>query len=1161
MRRCFVLSLLLQFTVVTLAWCQTPAATDSTPAVESAPKSSGLTAALQLIESATDMEATAKTAAVEFYRQAQSAQEAARAFQEKAAAFTKQTDAIPQQLQAAKDFLNAPLPEPTVDAAQMSLNELDNTVLQKQSAVEAARQELNSRSSSIDARANRMLKIQEATTNASTRLAEVESQLAAAPPEKEDARVTAARNAMLQQRREALQGEMESLKQENLLLTSSSELLPLERDVAKKKLDATAAELERWREAAQRRRESEVDRDIRLANTFAQNAPDPLRRLADANVKSANARRETEDKLRNASRKQNDLQEILNKVESQFKRAQSEAGSKTAVTRLLGDSLRSRRQELKQYEEELLTSRELEDRAAEVRVQRFLYGESLADLEDIDDAVATQREILALPPELEPVLRKQLEFRKSLLTGLATDTDALFKTLVRLESTQSALKTQASRYATFIDERVLWIRSTAPFRLQEFQQVGLSFDRILDPAEWQDLPSRSLAAFKARPLVPLLIALVFVPLIFIRARVLGVITSLGSQAESGTCREFDLTLRASLLTISLAIVWPSILVLLSYWLGSFDASGSDVIMPLSAGLRAMGITLMPINLWWYAARPQGLMISHFGVSPRVAEIIRRHLRLLSYSFVLLIGLYSAIGAAGEPIYYQSLGRIVFVAAMVCLSIFIYHTMHPVKGATVGYFARRSETFVFKGRFVWLWLLVAIPWVFSAMCLMGYQFTADQLTVRIFFTAVSLLLLWIMQAIVLRWVVLSRRRLAMEQARARLAKASQQTEATQTEVPTDIETIDLSSVDQQTRRLVRAITFVAGALMMWSLWSGVLPALSRFEEMRAWDVQVMATVDAPASTSGEDSSATGTTVRPTLKMVSYADVFVAIMIFIAMLIAMRDLPGLLELVLLQRLPLDVALRFAITTLTRYVIFVVGTALALGRLEIGWSQVQWLVAGVSVGLGFGMQEIFANFVSGLIILFERPLRAGDIVTIDGVTGVVKNIRLRSTVIQDWDRKDLIVPNKDFITGRLLNWTLSAEVSRIVIPIGIAYGSDTDAAKSTIMSVITEHPLIVSEPAPMVTFEEFGDSSLNLIVRCFISMDNMSQRLTVIDELYSKINLRLQAANIEIPFPQRDLHVRSTTNELPSELQPSTPPAAANGKAAAAKETPAAAQKPEA
>lgn len=1106
------------------------------------------------------MEATAKTAAVEFYRQAQSAQEAARAFQAKAEEFKKRTEDIPKQLQAAKDYLNAPQPTPTADTGQMSLNELDNAVLQKRSAMEAARQELNSHNSSIDARGNRLLKIQEATNSASARLAETETQLAATPEETEDARVTAARTAMLQQRREALLGEMESLKQENLFLIANSELLSLQRDVAKKKLDAAAAEWELWQEAAKRKRETEVDRDLRLAKTFAKDAPDPLRKLAEANVESAEARQKTEEKLQSASRDQDELQDILTKVESQFNRAQSEAGSKTAVTRLLGDSLRSRREELKRYEKELLTLRELEDRAAEVRVQRFLYGESLADLEDIDNAVAMQSAQLSLPPELVPVLREQLEFRKSLLTGLATDTDALFKTLVRLEATQSALKSLASRYATFIDERVLWIRSTTPFRLQEIRQIGLSFDNILDPAEWQDLPARSLAAFKSRPIVPLLIAVVFLPLILVRARVLEVITSLGSQAESGICRDFGLTLRASLLTFSLAIIWPSILLLLSVWLRNFDASGSDVIMPLAAGMWAMGITLLPINVWWYAARPQGLMISHFGVSPRVGEMIRRNLRFLSCSFVLLIGLYYAIGAAGEPIYYQSLGRAVFVAAMVTLSIFLYHLVHPAKGATVGYFARRSDSLIFKGRFVLFWLLVAIPWAFIIMSLMGYQFTADQLSVRTFFTAFSLLLLWLMQAIVLRWVVLSRRRLAMEQARARLAKASQQTDAapSPTDTQTDIEKIDLSSVDQQTRRLVRAVTLVAGAFMLWSLWSGVLPALSRFDEMRAWDVQVMATVDSPPGSSGEDTATGGTTVRPVLEMVSYADLFVSITIFIAMLIAMRDLPGLLELVLLQRLPLDVALRFAITTLTRYVIFVVGTALALSRLEIGWSQVQWLVAGVSVGLGFGLQEIFANFVSGLIILFERPLRAGDIVTIDGVTGVVKNIRLRSTVIQDWDRKDLIVPNKDFITGRLLNWTLSAEVSRIVIPIGIAYGSDTEKAKSTIMSVVTEHPLIVREPAPMVTFEEFGDSSLNLVVRCFISMENMSQRLMVIDELYSAIDLRLRAANIEIPFPQRDLHVRTITSDFANGLQPSTPPKEANGKAASAKETTASPQK---
>jgi potassium efflux system protein len=244
----------------------------------------------------------------------------------------------------------------------------------------------------------------------------------------------------------------------------------------------------------------------------------------------------------------------------------------------------------------------------------------------------------------------------------------------------------------------------------------------------------------------------------------------------------------------------------------------------------------------------------------------------------------------------------------------------------------------------------------------------------------------------------------------------------------------------------------------------------------------------------------------------------------MLLAMRDVPGLLELVLLQHLPLDVALRFAMTTLTRYVIFIVGLVWAFGTIEIGWSKVQWLVAAVSVGLGFGLQEIFANFVSGLIILFERPLRAGDIVTIDGVTGTVKNVRLRATIIQDLDRKDFIVPNKDFITGRLLNWTLSDEVSRIVINVGVAYGSDTEKAKSLMLAAAQNHPLIAKDPPAQVTFEAFGDSSLNLVLRCFISLQNMPGRMRIVDELHTEIDRSFHTSSIEIPFPQRDLHLRS-------------------------------------
>lgn len=138
----------------------------------------------------------------------------------------------------------------------------------------------------------------------------------------------------------------------------------------------------------------------------------------------------------------------------------------------------------------------------------------------------------------------------------------------------------------------------------------------------------------------------------------------------------------------------------------------------------------------------------------------------------------------------------------------------------------------------------------------------------------------------------------------------------------------------------------------------------------------------------------------------------------------------------------------------------------------------MAALTVGLGFGLQEIFANFVSGLILLFERPIRVGDIVTVDGTTGVVSRIQTRATTVTNWDRQDLIVPNKEFITGRLLNWTRSDHVNRIVINVGIAYGSDTELARRLIEEVLREHSEVLGDPPSIVTFEGFGESTLNLV-----------------------------------------------------------------------------------
>jgi len=141
--------------------------------------------------------------------------------------------------------------------------------------------------------------------------------------------------------------------------------------------------------------------------------------------------------------------------------------------------------------------------------------------------------------------------------------------------------------------------------------------------------------------------------------------------------------------------------------------------------------------------------------------------------------------------------------------------------------------------------------------------------------------------------------------------------------------------------------------------------------------------------------------------------------------------------------------------------VGLLIVVNQLGIDWSKAQWLVAALSVGLGFGLQEIVANFVAGIIILFERPVRIGDTVTVGGVSGTVSRIRIRATTILDWDRKELIIPNKSFVTDPVVNWTLSDLTTRVVVPIGIAYGADPQQALTVMETTVRENPLILKDP----------------------------------------------------------------------------------------------------
>jgi uncharacterized mscS family protein HI_0195.1 len=202
--------------------------------------------------------------------------------------------------------------------------------------------------------------------------------------------------------------------------------------------------------------------------------------------------------------------------------------------------------------------------------------------------------------------------------------------------------------------------------------------------------------------------------------------------------------------------------------------------------------------------------------------------------------------------------------------------------------------------------------------------------------------------------------------------------------------------------------------------------------------------------------------------------------------------------------------------------IGSAWAFATLGMSWSKLQWLFAALSVGLGFGMQEIFANFVSGIILLFERPIRVGDTVTINDVSGTVAKIRIRAITLIDPDRKEVIVPNKSFVTGQVINWALSNTVTRLVISIGVAYGSDLELVKRLLLQAANEQPSVLKDPEPRALFLSFGASTLDHELRVYVGQ--LSERINTIDALNRRINELFAEHNIDIAFNQLDVFIKN-------------------------------------
>ena len=1040
----------------------------------------------------------------------------------------------PQRLRVVQEeiaALQARQPPPIREKATAA--ELDMELAKAEQDLAVARREVSELESEAARRADRRKKLPGLLAAARER----SRKLAMAPPPaaEVDPQVFAALSELQNLRRAAVAAEVEAYENEINSYDPRGVLLARRRDLADMRVAYHEAWVSQLQEAVDKEQRIEVERRAVEAEQLLaklETYPPEIRnigeKLATENAELAEKWTGDDgvvDKIKAVDQKLLRAQAKVKSIDSELSTLQEKleaVGLKDSVGVLLRKE-RADAPDVGMYRRFIRMRQEL---IGSVQLQLIKLREQREELGSVDSLVDQAMLEVGKPVSKEDeaqiarTLRQLFETQREYLDALIVEYETYFQKLIDFDARQQELIERTERLTKFIDERVLWIPSGSTVQATLFSDGVPAVEWLVSPRFLGQLGRAARAAVEhSLPLNAVLLFLTVLMATFTR-RIHRRIVGLGQQAQNYSCVRYAPTLRALALTLILAFWLPALLAYLAWRLGA-SPEATQYVRCVANGMWAAAALWATLRLPRQLLMPGGILEAHCGWPKAAAKTLRRHLAWLAGVSIPAVFSIFVFERRGEEAWTESIGRLSFLIVVVALAVF-FHFVTRNKGPLWQVLYARGAP-----RRPWIpgvvhVVAVLTPILLGAAALRGYYWTALQLVIRLHFTLVFLFLVWVALHLSARWLLVTRRNIAVEQARLRAEArdAERRKAALEGEAPTEEqapveEEVDLASVEVQTSRLMLGAAVLAGALGILAIWADVLPAAGMLRQVELWSATQTVTTVTPDASGVEQAS-----LEEQLVPVTLADLLLALIIAGLTLALMRNLPGMLEVSLFRRL--SAGERYAYITIVKYAVALVGIVVAFDAIGIGWSNIQWLVAAVGLGLGFGLQEIFANFMSGLIILFERPIRVGDTVTVGNISGTVTKIRIRATWITGFDRKELVVPNKEFVTSKLINWSLSDQVLRLDIPVGIAYGSDTTRAIEVLTKVARENEHLLEDPAPQVLFLGFGDSSLSFELRVFIS--GVARLFEVRHELHMAIDRAFREAGIEIAFPQRDLHVRS-------------------------------------
>ena len=754
----------------------------------------------------------------------------------------------------------------------------------------------------------------------------------------------------------------------------------------------------------------------------------------------------------------------------------------------------------------------LSKQIADLRVQIFDITQKRNELYDIDAYISKieQDENKSFTPAEKTQLTNLLTERRKVGSDLIKSLNNQLNLAISLELTQQQITQISDQIQSKLDQQSFWVKSNNPINLDWFKKLPMSLKAQFDgigkklgfPTNFDNLPY--------------LLAYVFI--LFVIGGVILKFKNAIKQRLAVINGEINTLRSDSQWHTPLALFYTAFLSLSgTLWflaacqlLGFFFVKNPQEFWEWSLSMA---------GYWWFFSfilatlRPNGIVVRHFGFSQESAANLQDVTKRVIVSVVLLLNTSIFSNVMDSGLANDVLGEINTIIALIfCIAIIAPRFIRTEKSFNLSDTDQRDKK-IFK---IVRILLQLVPVILIVLIAVGYYYTALNLITHLINTYIAWVVWTLARYTIYRGITVASRRLAYRRLQEkRQQKQQDNTDSSKSDevvINEQEEGLALNDVRNQLLRFADLFIWTALFAIFYYVWSDLVTVVSYLRDITLW--QQTSTTEAGVVT----------------ETISLFNLIVALIIVVITYILVRNIQGILEILLFSRVKLSQGTPYTITTLLTYALVAVGGAWAFSTLGMSWSKLQWLFAALSVGLGFGMQEIFANFVSGIILLFERPIRVGDTVTINDVTGTVAKIRIRAITMIDPDRKEVIVPNKSFVTGQVTNWALSNTVTRLVVSVGVAYGSDLDLVKRLLLQAANELPTVLRDPEPRALFLNFGASTLDHELRVYVGQ--VADRNDTLDALNRRVNELFAENNIDIAFNQLDIFIKNkdTGEEIP-------------------------------